>query len=105
MCIRDRAYTSSQFRRYVATALGKRRVVPVKIPVWLLWVVSVIAEKGAIVLGKTSTLNRDKFRIMKQRNWICDISDAQNELGFSPQYSLERGVNECVKWYRENKWL
>ena len=100
-----KAYTSSQFRRYVATALGKRRVVPVKIPVWLLWVVSVIAEKGAIVLGKTSTLNRDKFRIMKQRNWICDISDAQNELGFSPQYSLERGVNECVKWYRENKWL
>jgi len=57
-----KAYTSSQFRRYVATALGKRRVVPVKIPVWLLWVVSVIAEKGAIVLGKTSTLNRDKFR-------------------------------------------
>lgn len=100
-----KAYTSSQFRRYVATALGKRRVIPVKIPVWLLWVVSVIAEKGAIVLGKTSTLNRDKFRIMKQRNWICDISDAQNELGFSPQYSLERGVNECVKWYRENKWL
>ena len=100
-----KAYTSSQFRRYVATALGKRRVVPVKIPVWLLWVVSAIAEKGAIVLGKTSTLNRDKFRIMKQRNWICDISDAQNELGFSPQYSLERGVNECVKWYREYKWL
>ena len=100
-----RAYTSSQFRRYVAAALGKRWVIPVKIPIAGLWIVSVIAEKGAALLGKTSTLNRDKFRIMKQRNWICDISDARNELGFEPQYSLERGVNECVKWYREHHWL
>ena len=100
-----RAYTSSQFRRYVAAALGKRWVIPVKIPIAGLWIVSVIAEKGAALLGKTSTLNRDKFRIMKQRNWICDISDARNELEFEPQYSLERGVNECVKWYREHHWL
>ena len=100
-----KAYTSTQFRKYVATALGKRRVIPVKIPLWLLWVVSVVAEKVAGMLGSTSTLNRDKFRIMKQRNWICDISDAQHELGFAPQYSLERGVNECVKWYRENRCL
>ncbi len=100
-----KAYTSSQFRRYVATALGKRVVIPVKLPVWMLWVVSVVAETCAGWFGKTSTLNRDKYRIMKQRNWICDISDAQRELGFEPQYSLERGVNECVEWYRENKWL
>ena len=99
------AYTSSQFRRYVAAALGKRWVIPVKIPIAGLWLVSVVAEKAAALLGKTSTLNRDKFRIMKQRNWICDISNAQTELGFVPQYSLERGVNECVKWYRENHWL
>lgn len=99
------AYTSSQFRRYVAAALGKRWVIPVKIPIAGLWLVSVVAEKAAALLGETSTLNRDKFRIMKQRNWICDISNAQTELGFVPQYSLERGVNECVKWYRENHWL
>ncbi len=99
------AYTSSQFRRYVASALGRRWVIPVKVPIGALWLVSVIAEKIATLLGKTSTLNRDKFRIMKQRNWICDISDARNELGFEPQYSLERGVNECVEWYRQHKWL
>ncbi len=100
-----RAYTSSEFRRYVAKALGKRVVIPVKLPVWMLWVVSVVAETCAGWLGKTSTLNRDKYYIMKQRNWLCDISDAQQEIGFNPQYNLERGVNECVKWYRENKWL
>ena len=100
-----KAYTSTQFRKYVAAALGKRRVIPVKIPLWLLWIVSAVAEKVTGIVGRTSTLNRDKFRIMKQRNWICDISATQNELGFEPQYSLERGVNECVKWYRENGWL
>jgi nucleoside-diphosphate-sugar epimerase len=85
--------------------LGKRRVVPVKIPVWLLWVVSVIAEKGAIVLGKTSTLNRDKFRIMKQRNWRCDISRARKELSYEPQYDLSRGVAETVAWYKSEAWI
>lgn len=29
------------------------------------------------------------------------ISKAQNKLGFSPKYSLEEGLKECIFWYRE----
>lgn len=32
-----------------------------------------------------------------------DISKARDELGFSPQYSLEDGTNECILRYRETK--
>ena len=99
------AYSSTQFRKYVASSLGKKIVIPVKVPLFLLKTICFLAEKGAILIGKTSTLNRDKFRIMKQRNGICDISEAQKDLDFRPQYSLEQGVKKSVEWYKQAGWL
>lgn len=52
-----------------------------------------------------TVLNNDKFNILKQRNWRCDIEPAVDELGFHPQYQLKRGVKLTVKWYQENGWL
>ena len=57
----------------------------------------------AAVGGKPSTLNRDKFKIMRQRNWSCDISDAQRDFGFQPKFSLERGVQATVEAYLRDK--
>ena len=42
---------------------------------------------------------------MKQRNWQCDISDAQHDLGYSPKFDLERGVAETARWYKNEKWI
>lgn len=101
----ERAYTSSGFRQYVAAELGKKFVLPIVVPCWFLWIVSVIAEWCAGFFSKNSTLNRDKYHIMCQRNWICDTSETKRDLGFSPHYSLKEGVHETVAWYREHGWL
>ncbi len=101
----ERSYTSSEFRRYVAAALGKRCVIPVVIPCWLLYIISSVAEWGAKLPGKTCTLNRDKYKIMCQRNWVCDTTETCRDLGFTPRYSLEEGVNETIAWYKKEKWL
>ena len=98
-------YTSSQFRRYVAHSLHKKVVIPIRVPLFVLKAVSYIAEFMAGIVGGSSTLNRDKYRIMKQRNWICDTSMAREELGFVPDYMLERGVAETVAWYKKECWL
>lgn len=97
-----RAYTQSEFRSIVAKALGKKFVMPVKLPMWAVYVASVIAEKIGVAKMQASTLNRDKFRIMKQRNWTCDISDAVTDFGFSSRYSLEQGIAETVDSYRKS---
>lgn len=101
----DRAYTQKEFRGIAAKILGKRFVLPMRMPLWTVYIVSVIAEKTGAMRGKPSTLNRDKFNIMKQRNWTADISDAQKDFGFSPQVSLEEGVKMAVDWYKKHKWL
>ncbi len=50
-------------------------------------------------------LNNDKFNILRQRNWRCNIEPACDELGYTPHYKLREGVRETIKWYKENKWL
>jgi nucleoside-diphosphate-sugar epimerase len=70
---------------------------------WIVYIASVIAEKWAATRLKASTLNRDKFKIMKQRNWSCDISDAKHDFNFNPCFSLKKGINETVKAYLAEK--
>ena len=99
----DRAYTHKEFRSMVARALGGKWVIPLKLPMWVVYAASVVAEKWGLARMKPSTLNRDKFKIMKQRNWSCDVSDAKRDFGFNPQFPLERGIKATVEAYLAGK--
>jgi nucleoside-diphosphate-sugar epimerase len=68
-------------------------------------VITSIGELVSHITGKTSALNRDKYNILKQRNWRCNIEPAMDELGYHPQYNLEKGVELTIKWYKENGWI
>ena len=50
-------------------------------------------------------LNVDKFKILKQRNWLCDTSEAKADFGFVPRFDLERGIHKAVEWYKQAGWL
>lgn len=98
-----RAYSQSEFRRLVATEAGVSWVIPVKLPIWAVWLVSALAERIGRLRGKPSTLNRDKFRIMRQRNWQADISPAQADFGFNPRVSLAEGIRRTLQALKSPK--
>jgi nucleoside-diphosphate-sugar epimerase len=98
-------YTDSEYTRIVKESLGKKHVVRIKIPLWLLYTVSALCEWTSCFSGKPSTLNRDKYLIMKQRDWSCDTTPLFNDLSFKPEYDLRKGIAACVSWYRANGWL
>lgn len=98
-----RSYTQSEFRSIVARHLGVKWVIPVKLPLWIVYIASVVAEKWGMVRMKPSTLNRDKFKIMKQRNWSCDVTDAQRDFNFSPRFSLDEGLKATIDAYLAEK--
>lgn len=100
-----KVYQSTTFSSLIAAELGIRYLLRLRVPVWVLWVVSQLAGRWAIWSGKPSTLNPDKYRIMKQRNWRCDINPAVEELGYRPEYDLRKGVKETIAWYKQEKWL
>lgn len=99
------SYTQEEFRRIAAKNVGRKHVIGMKMPLWAVKCVSAVAEKIGIVRGKPSTLNLDKYNILKQRNWNVDISKAQREFGFNPQIDLEEGVRQSVEWYKKEGWL
>ena len=98
-------YESSTFSELIRKELGNPWLVRIKCPLIILKCISLLAEFGAKCMGKVSTLNGDKYNIMKQRNWRCDISPLVDELGFHPEYLLERGVKETMAWYKKEGWL
>ena len=101
----DKAYSQQEFRKIVCEELGKKFVIPVTCPLWLVKLVCNVAEWVGKVTLKPSPLNRDKYKILKQRNWLCDTSDAQRDFSFNPKYSLREGIREAIAWYRSAGWL
>ncbi|MDR2683148.1 MAG: NAD(P)-dependent oxidoreductase [Dysgonamonadaceae bacterium] len=98
-------YSDSEYTRIAKEALGKKRVVRLRIPLWALRAVSVCSGNIARWRHQASTLNRDKYEIMKQRDWTCDTLPVARDLDFSADYALKRGLTESVEWYRANGWL
>jgi len=98
-------YQSSTFSNLIRRELGNPWWIRVKAPIWVLRVVTWFGDKIGHLTGRISSLNNDKYHILKQRNWRCDIEPARRELGFHPDYSLERGVPLTIKWYKDNGWL
>lgn len=100
-----RTYSQKEFRKIASAALGKNRVLSVPVPLWGVKIVSAVAEKWGVARMKPSTLNRDKFNILKQRNWVVDISKAREAFGFNPRVLLQEGVDKTIDWYRKEGWL
>lgn len=100
-----RSYSQQEFRAIVANELGKRYVIPICCPLWMVKIVAGITGWIGRMRLKPTTLNSDKYKILKQRNWQCDVSDAVRDFGFAPQYNLIKGLEETIDWYRSAGWL
>lgn len=98
-------YQSSTFSNLIHQELGRPWWIRIKAPIWILRIVTFFGEHIGRMTGKITALNNDKYHILKQRNWRCDIQPAIDELGYHPEYPLELGVPLTIRWYKENKWL
>ena len=99
------SYTDDEFNKIVQQALNKKRVLRLKIPLFIVKAASYVSEKIGELLNKPVTFNTDKYKIMKQRNWICDISPLEKDLSFTPKVHLKEGVEKTISWYKKKGWL
>ena len=98
-------YQSSTFSNLIHRELGSPWWIRITAPLWLLRIITFCGEYVGHLTGKVTALNNDKYNIMRQRNWRCDIEPARRELGYEPKVKLEEGVKRSIAWYRENGWL
>lgn len=98
-------YSSCTFSDLILQELGHPFCLRVKAPLWVLRVGTFFGEHIGRLTGRITALNNDKYHILKQRNWRCDIQPARDELGYCPQWPLSVGVPTTIQWYKDNHWL
>ena len=98
-------HTDASFSRLIQELLQKKHVLHARIPLPFVYLGCLISEQIGKLLHKGMTLNNDKYKILKQRNWICDIHPLQEDLGFRAEYPLRKGLEESIAWYKQHKWL
>lgn len=98
-------YQSTTFSDLIHEELGRPWWIRITAPVWVLRIITFCGEYIGKMTGKVTALNNDKFNILRQRNWRCDILPAIDELGYKPTVKLAEGVRRSIKWYKEQGWL
>ena len=98
-------YNSRRYSDLVQQNLGNPWVLHLKLPLCLLRAVCWVSGKISHMTGKMNALNDDKYHILSQRNWQCEIEPAITDFGYAPEWSLQRGVEESIRWYRQEGWL
>ena len=98
-------YNSRSYSDLVQQYLGNPWVLHLKLPLCLLRAVCWISGRISHLTGKMNALNDDKYHILSQRNWQCEIEPAIADFDYSPQWTLEQGVKESILWYRKEGWL
>lgn len=95
-----KGYSDDEFTK-ICCHLLKRKIHILRVPLPLIYVACLIGELYGKITSQPIALNRDKYPIIKQRNWLCDITPLK-ALGFSPKYDLQAGLEDT---FREAGWL
>ena len=97
-------YLDSEYAAISKQILNKKTL-KLKFPLFIVkWISSFLDMLGRAI-GTQFTLNKDKYSILAARNWDCDIEDLKQDLGYEPEYDLQKGVEETIAWYKKEKWL
>ncbi len=100
----EKFYSWSEAGEIIKKVL-KVKAYKLRIPKFLLFTFAAFSEMIARLKAESALVNLQKARELSRSYWLCDVSKAKNELGFSAEYGLERGAEETMKWYKEKGWL
>ncbi len=87
-----------------AGIMGKK-VLRIPIPELLVFFVAAISEFYSMISRKAVLINWEKAKDIVQDSWTCWIDKAKRDLGFKEAYTLEGGIKETVRWYKEKGWF
>ena len=91
--------------RRAAIALGRGGAIVFPVPEALAWPVGLWSEFAAWLTGKPQIVSVDKVRESMGPGFACAIDRARSELGYAPEWPVDRGLEHTARWYLENKWL
>ncbi len=70
-------------------------------PTFLIWIATLLSP----FLHKNTSINRIKFKEIKQNYWICSSEKIKNDLNLVANTSLNCAVEKTYNWYRNNRLI
>lgn len=100
----DGEYSWEEAMRLIASALD-RRTLPVRLPLFAMRGAAAFCTAYMLAFNKVMPFSLDKVKEIEAPAWTCSSEKAKRELGYTPYWTLEKGLAQTAKWYLENGWL
>ncbi len=94
-----------QLGRMIGQALGRKRVLVLRVPGAITFLSALGAEAWARVRRQPLIFNLDKAREACAGCWTCDPARAHEQLHWQPGASLQQRLEQTAQWYRQHGWL
>jgi len=96
-------YTSKTLNSLIKKNLDKKTI-SIIVPSLLARAFAMVSELAGYFSGKPPVLNRERLKEFKVMNWSVDCTGI-TQLGYAPEFNLEKGLKQTVGWYKEQGWL
>lgn len=100
----DVSYSNSQLIEGMAEAMGTK-VKRFMLPDSVFTLAKLYARLQKKITGKTGLLDEQRIATVEERYWTANVSKLRRDLGWTPPTPMQQGLNETVRWYRENGML
>lgn len=98
-------YTWKQLIDIIGNKMGKKFILKLRLPHSVVLTVAGISEFFGKFSSKPPVFNYEKGIDFIQTYWTCSTQKAINDFGYRQKMSIESGMEDTIKWYKENKWL
>jgi nucleoside-diphosphate-sugar epimerase len=86
-------------------AAMQKKTISLTMPEFIAPALAAFSELVAKITRKPALLNFDKIKELRQNYWVCSGEKARQQLGFAPALSIQEGLQQTYRWYKENEWL
>lgn len=101
----DEQPTFAELGELIGQSLGKKSVLKIRVPDFVLWPVGWLNSTIGKVTGKPMLINLDKVREGVAGSWTCSNAKIREEIRFSPACSLAERLRQVADWYRDAGWI
>jgi nucleoside-diphosphate-sugar epimerase len=103
LCAYDGKATQNDFLGSIARAANAKRG-PISLPKGLLLTLGTLQELLSVMLGYRLMVLLSRYVVhLMGSDWHLDQSCIEEELGYSPQISYEKGFSATEEWYRQSR--
>lgn len=89
----------------ITCKIMNKNALRIKVPHFTVYTLGFLSQVFAMFSSKPAILNLEKSREITQAYWTCSVEKAKKDFGFKEELSLEQGIENTVKWYKEQKWI